>query len=569
MESTEVFEKNLSLDEYLGARRLPSNDGVYRYVFRLFEPDAKSVYVLGDFNSRKMLKTGKIAGDVFEGFFESDIPIEGMRYKYRVEYRDHTALISDPFAKYYESNGERSSIIYTPDVFDRQDGRFMSERKRRFSEREAFYCSPLNIYELHLASWQTLDGRSNASSDACLNYREIAEKLSKYISSAGYTHIELISPSSNDLFPNKAYAGLFAPSSLFGTPDDFKSFVDTLHRAGIGVIADLAVDCSYPDTFVSAALFWMREFHIDGLKIDCPHEESEGLSKLFVLLNKAIKTEFPDVMTILGNVPDLENATTGGLGFTFRWNYTFGDNILDYLASSPEKRNEKYAAATAAISRYSTENFIIEMSHERMKNGKKSLIDKFFGTYSEKFATAKAFFVYMMSAPGKKLLFMGSEFGQLSEWDPENQLEWFMTGFDFHGKLQKFVFDLNRVYKDRRELWEIDFSSSGFSWVVNERAYDNVIAYERNSESGRLLFVFNFSPERRKDYGIPCGFGFVFYREIFNTDLAGYGGDDISNRGLLTVRDGELVFDLPPLSALVFEPFEPKFDDLSFDVIKN
>ena len=477
---------------------------------------------------------------------------------------------------YYKRNENFPSIICAPENFEWCDLRYMSGRKMRFSDRRNFYSEPINIYEIDLGSWRTLDGKSNASGDAYLNYRDIGEKLASYISAAEYTHIEIISPIKSD-----ASSGLFAPSSRFGTPEDFKFFIDTMHRSGIGVILDVPNDNfeiiteETKSIIISSALFWLREFHIDGLKIYFDRDQNHfETANFFRELNDAVAAEFPDVMTIFGKSSDFTKVTVptvfGGLGFTFKENTGWADDIFDYIETEPYLRSEKYRFLTFSTKYSFSENFMLGVSHDRVTNGKKSLIEKIPGSYSQKFATVKAFMVYMMSHPGKKLLFMGCEFGQISEWDPKNQLEWFMADFDFHAKLQKFVFDLNRFYSERREFWEVDDSTLGFSWIVNERSFDNVIAYERKSRlGGRLLCVMNFSLTKYKDYKIPCGFGFVFYRETLNTDSKKYGGENFLNKGLVTVKDGELIFDLPPLSALIFEPFEPRYEEVGFEIIKS
>ena len=552
-------------NEYLGAHRVQSENGFYRYSFRLFDEGATNVSVCGDFNDWKELKTVKNdENGVFEGFFDSEIPLEGTRYKYRIRCEKGSVTKSDPCALYYENGGSFASIIYKPDEFEWQDCRFMSDRKMRFSDKRNFCSEPLNIYEIDLGSWRTLDGRNNASGDAYMNYRDIAAKLSEYLSVAKYTHIEIISETS----------GLFAPSSLFGTPEDFKFFVDTLHRSGIGVIVDIPLETD--PIFIPSALFWLREFHVDGLKIDFDknNENTVEISTFFQKLNDTICSEFPDVMTIFGKSSDFIKVTyptvSGGLGFTFKQNVGWADDIFDYIETEPYLRHEKYRFLTFSTKYSFSENFILGVSHDRVTNGKKSLIEKISGSYSQKFATVKAFMVYMMSHPGKKLLFMGCEFGQVGEWDPKNQLEWFMADFDFHAKLQKFIFDINELYRKRREFWELDVEKEGFRWISNDRGSDNVIAYERKDRFGkRLLFVINFSISKYENYRIPAGGGNEFYREVLNTDLKIYGGRGYINKGLLTVSDGELVFGLPPLSALIFEPFEPRYEEVVFEVIKS
>lgn len=615
--------------EYLGAHFLSeTEEKKYRYAFRTFAYRAERVEVAGDFNSWGALPMERISENgIWEAIYDSEIPLEGMRYKYRVISPTGTVLKSDPYAQYSEWGSRTASIIRTERSYEWHDRKFMSARKALFSEnKKYFYPAPMNIYEVHLGSWQTLDGKNTVNGDAYLNYREIADRLAVYAVEAGFTHIELLPITEFPYDGSWGYqaTGYFAPTSRFGTPDDFRYFVDTLHRAGIGVILDWVpahfpkdshglyrfdgyrlyeyqgddraenanwgtcfFDVGRPEVqsfLVSSALFWFREFHIDGLRIDAVasmlyldydkrggewtpnvnggNENLEAIA-FFRKLNTAVFSEFSDVLMIAEESTAWPLVThpvsEGGLGFNFKWNMGWANDMFDYVATDSYFRSGKYNELTFSMMYAFSENFILPVSHDEVVHGKKSLLDKMFGSYEQKFATMRTFLAYMMTHPGKKLMFMGCEFGQFAEWDYRGQLEWFMQDFEAHAKMKKYSSELNAFYLSHPELWQIDFSWDGFEWLLSDRRDDSVIAFRRkDSGGGELICVMNFSPLEYKEYCIPTGGAAHYYKEVFNSDSIEYGGKGRLNRGLFGGEEAALFPDIPPLSALIFGKVDAK-----------
>lgn len=624
--------------EYLGAHFLFETEGKYRYAFRTFAYRAERVEVAGDFNSWGALPMKRITENgIWEAIYDSEIPLDGMRYKYRVVSQNGAVLKADPYAQYSEWGSRTASIVRSRSEFEWHDRKFMSARRAVFSgNTKYFYPAPMNIYEVHLGSWQTLDGKSTVNGDAYLNYREIADRLVIYAREAGFTHIELLPITEFPYDGSWGYqaTGYFAPTSRFGTPDDFRYFVDTLHRAGIGVILDWVpahfpkdshglyrfdgyrlyeyqgddraenenwgtcfFDVGRPEVqsfLISSALFWFREFHIDGLRADAVasmlyldydkrggewtpniyggNENLEAVA-FFRKLNTAVFAEFPDVLMIAEESTAWPLVThpvsEGGLGFNFKWNMGWANDMFDYVSTDSYFRSGKHGELTFSMMYAFSENFILPVSHDEVVHGKRSLLDKMFGSYGQKFATMRVFLAYMMTHPGKKLMFMGCEFGQFAEWDYKNQLEWFMQDFEAHAKMKKYSSELNAFYLSHSELWEIDFSWDGFEWLLADRADDCVIAFVRKDcDGGELICVMNFSPVGYKNYCIPTGGRTGYYREIFNSDIEDYGGKGRLNRGLFGGEESAIFPDIPPLSALIFEKIKPDVSTPTEAVIK-
>lgn len=624
--------------EYLGAHFLFETEGKYRYAFRTFAYRAERVEVAGDFNSWGALPMKRITENgIWEAIYDSEIPLDGMRYKYRVVSQNGAVLKADPYAQYSEWGSRTASIVRSRSEFEWHDRKFMSARRAVFSgNTKYFYPAPMNIYEVHLGSWQTLDGKSTVNGDAYLNYREIADRLVIYAREAGFTHIELLPITEFPYDGSWGYqaTGYFAPTSRFGTPDDFRYFVDTLHRAGIGVILDWVpahfpkdshglyrfdgyrlyeyqgddraenenwgtcfFDVGRPEVqsfLISSALFWFREFHIDGLRADAVasmlyldydkrggewtpniyggNENLEAVA-FFGKLNTAVFAEFPDVLMIAEESTAWPLVThpvsEGGLGFNFKWNMGWANDMFDYVSTDSYFRSGKHGELTFSMMYAFSENFILPVSHDEVVHGKRSLLDKMFGSYGQKFATMRVFLAYMMTHPGKKLMFMGCEFGQFAEWDYKNQLEWFMQDFEAHAKMKKYSSELNAFYLSHSELWQIDFSWDGFEWLLADRTDDCVIAFVRKGcNGGELICVMNFSPVGYKNYCIPIGGRTGYYREIFNSDSEDYGGKGRLNRGLFGGEEAAIFPDIPPLSALIFEKIRPDASTPTEAVIK-
>lgn len=602
---------NFSAYEYLGAHEIkPRMQGVYTYVFRVWAPNADVVCLTGDMcgwdNDIRMTKVTK--DGIFEVTVSSGIPLENTFYKYKITNAGITHLKADPYAFYSETLKKTASIIYNTDGYEWHDDEWMRYRKSIVCppqpkskgcikpKKTHFYSAPMNIYELHLGSWRTKDGQSTVDGDHYLNYREIADTLAPYVKELGFTHVELMPVMEHPFDGSWGYqiCGFYAPTSRYGSPDDFMYFVDKLHLCGIGVILDW-VPAHFPrdrhglfefdgqplyeyqgkdrmehkvwgtrffdvgrnevqSFLISNALFWFRKYHIDGLRIDAvasmiyldfdrdpgewipnAHGNNQNLEAIafFKKLNTTVFAEFPDVIMAAEESTAWPMITKmvseGGLGFNFKWNMGWANDMFEYVQSDPMWRGQLHQKLTFPMMYAFSENYIIPVSHDEVVHGKKSLVDKMYGEYDDKFSTMRAFLMYMMTFPGKKLMFMGTEFAQFREWDYENQLEWFMLEYPRHNEMKTFVGEMNNFYLSNRELWEIDDSWDGFEWINADLRDMNVVSYKRRDKNGNeLIIVVNFSPLRYNDFHIKVNKRGK-YEEIFSTDMYKFGGKGILN----------------------------------------
>ena len=600
----------------------------WRYTFRTWAYRAEGVEVAGDFNGWGALPMCRITdGGLWEGVLESDRPLAGCRYKFRVRSAAGTTLKADPYARAGEWGQKTASIIPDDTPYAWGDSDWFVWRSKPFSSPDGFYPAPMNIYEIHLGSWLTRGGRTTRDNgEAYLNYREIADELIPYLRQMGYTHVELMPIAEHPFDGSWGYqvCGYFAPTSRFGSPDDLRYLIDQLHRNRIGVILDWVpahfpkdahglyrfdgypmyeyqgadrmenagwgtcyFDVGRPEVqsfLISCALYWLREFHIDGLRTDAvasmlyldydrkPGEwvpnsygGKENLEAIafFQKLNTAVFAEFPDVLMIAEESTAFARVThpvsAGGLGFNFKWNMGWANDMFDYVATDPLFRRGKHEKLTFSMMYAFSENFILPVSHDEVVHGKKSLLDKMYGSYAEKFAALRTFLAYQMAHPGKKMLFMGSEFGQFREWDYENQLEWFMTDYEMHAKTQQYVAALNRFYLDSPALWEIDGSWEGFRWINPDDRDSNVISFRRfDRRGGELVAVFNFGPVARPAYLLRITDGKPVYMPVFSSEESRFGGSGGGLFGQITAEEagGErlLRLDLPPYSAVFLTP---------------
>lgn len=616
--------------DYLGVHVNHTEDGMREYVFRTFAPRAFRVDVTGDFNdwSGSYHMRRVTDGGVYEYRIKTDRSFEGMHYKFYIEGHNGAHLKADPYAHFGETGMSTASIVHAEGEYRFGDGVWMKQRKKILGNAKTGYCPiPMNIYEMHLGSWRTRDSRSTAMGDAYLSYREIVEDLVPYCKQMGYTHVELLPVMEHPFDGSWGYqvGSYYAPTSRFGTPEDFKYFVDRLHQNGIGVILDW-VPAHFPKDehglfefdgsplyeyqgkdrqehkgwgtrffdlgrnevqcfLISNALFWMREYHIDGIRCDAvaamlyldfdrepgewsPNEDGSNNNRqaeaFLRKLNSAVGEEFPDALMIAEESSDYEKLThptsVGGMGFSFKWNMGWANDLYDYIGSDGIYRQYKHDKLTFPLMYAFRENYILPISHDEVVHGKKSLLDKMWGDYDQKFASLRAFCVYMMTTPGKKLWFMGTEYAPFREWDYENSLEWFMLKYPVHDCHHRFTAKLNHFYLSHGALWERDFSWEGFEWLLVDRAQDNVIAYLRYGRAGRsLLTVVNFSPNERLHYPVPTPAAERLC-EVFNTDALEFGGSGTVNEGELeTVKEpwGDVLYlDLAPLSATVLEPID-------------
>ena len=613
---------NFRANEYMGCHPL----GKDRIVFRTWAPKADSIDLVSDF-------TGWDEGIPFEKVSENgiwhaivDIPyseLVGKFYKFRVTGGGVTRYKSDPYAFESQTLEKTASIVAKPSDFAWNDSNWLKHRKSIFAGGRHFYSAPMNIYEMHLGSWRTRDGADNSDGKHYLNYREIADLLVPYVKHLGYTHIELMPIAEYPFDGSWGYqvCGYYAPTSRFGTPDDFRYFVNTLHAAGVGVILDWVpahfpkdehglfefdghplyeytgkdrmehkgwgtrcFDVGRPEVqsfLISNALYWLREFHLDGLRIDAvasmlyldydrkPGEwipnaygENKNLEAIafFRKLNTAIFGEFGDVLMIAEESTAWPMVTgpvdKGGLGFNFKWNMGWSNDMFDYVARDPLFRRYDHEKLTFPLMYAFSENYILPVSHDEVVHGKKSLLDKMFGEYEDKFACMRAFLVYMITLPGKKMTFMGTEFAPFREWDYQNQLEWFMLDYPMHAKMFEFTSALNNFYLQTPALWQIDDGWDGFEWIDADLRDMNTITYRRKSSDGASVSVIiNFSPVAHERFRLKVPENGT-YRIAFSSDDECYGGkNSLEKRSFKARRDENggyyIDVDIPAYGGLI------------------
>jgi len=610
--------KHERIYERLGAH-LTLREGKRGVAFAVWAPNARRVSVVGNFNgwngaSHQMRRLGD------SGVWELFIPGlgEGELYKYEIKSGRHKFLKADPYAFAMEVPPETSSIVFKS-KYKFRDRAWMNKRKNRQAWRE-----PLSIYEVHFGSWRRITEENNRP----LSYRELAPLLAEYARENGFTHVEFLPLKEHPYGPSWGYqvSAYFAPSSRYGAPDDLRFLVDHLHQRGIGVIMDW-VPAHFPkDAFALArfdgtalyehqdprkgehpdwgtyifnygrnevrnflianALFWLREFHLDGLRVDAvasmlyldysrkegewvPNEFGgrENLEAISLIkeLNEVTHRE------CLGALMIAEESTAwpavshpvygGGLGFDFKWNMGWMHDTLKYFQTDPLFRGGNHTALTFGLIYAWTENFILPFSHDEVVHMKGSLLNKMPGDEWQKFATLRALYAYMWAHPGKKLLFMGGEFGQWREWTETESLDWHLLETPIHLGVQSLVRDLNRLYARHGALWEADSEASGFQWIEVDNASENVVAFRRiqPSTGKEIICVGNFSPVVREGHRLALPRAGT-YKQLLNTDHADYGGggvgvvktvkaEKVSAHGL----DYSAAITLPPLATMWFE----------------
>jgi 1,4-alpha-glucan branching enzyme len=512
-----------------------------------------------------------------------------MRYAFDITGGGVTRRKSDPFARGYEQTSGRASVIMADGEYPWGDGEWMSKRSRFSPDR------PMNIYLIHTGSWRTRDGKSTSNGKGYLNYRELAEELRDYLLDMGYTHVQLMPVCEYPKDSSFGYGatGYFAPTSRHGSFEDFKFFVDTLHRAGLGVILEwnpisFAKDASglcefdggvmfeikkgrgqvcrfdllRPDVrsfLLSSAMLWLRELHVDGLAVrtdgvNLRDAEREAASSFFAALNGAVHGEETGAFTVLCE-PRLQAAVPSGNDdgkFDLLWNTPLIEGLLDCVSAEPYVRHKKHTGLTFSSFGGVKEEVVLPLAVRG------SLTGMIYGSYEDKFATQRAVFGYMMTCAGKKLIFMGSEFGQLHSWDHENQLDWFLEDAEAHRALKNYVRALNKYYLKKRALWDGEGGAASFRWIYSDRADDNLIAFKRIGKGGsELVCTVNFSPCEYPSYRLFVGDRYAYCREEFNSDRVEFGGKGRENRGLIEVRDSFAALRIPPLSLTVLTPVIP------------
>lgn len=616
--------KHLRLDEKLGAH-LMNMEGVPGVGFAVWAPNAARVSVVGDFNNwdgRRHPMRFRVECGVWE-IFVPGLP-EGSLYKYEILSKkgELLPLKQDPFAFFCEQAPGTAAIVYDMTRFRWHDDDWMQHRGKR-----AGCDAPVSIYEVHLGSW-----RRNPDGNSYLTYYELADQLIPYVKEMGFTHIEVLPVSEHPFDGSWGYQplGLFAPTSRFGRPDEFREFVDRCHQAGIGVILDW-VPGHFPtdahglgwfdgtnlyehsdprqgrhqdwgtliynygryevsDYLLNNGLFWLEEYHLDGLRVDAVasmlyldysrrpgewipnvHGGNENLEAIGFLrrMNEVIYQSHPSVITIAEEStswPMVSRPTyLGGLGFGYKWNMGWMNDTLAYMKRDPIFRKYVHDRLTFGLLYAFSENFVLPISHDEVVHGKGSLIRKMPGDRWQRFANLRVYLGFMFTHPGKKLLFMGCEFGQEREWDHDSSLDWHLLEDPGHGGVQRLVRDLNHLYREIPALHERDTEAQGFEWIDCTDVESSVISYLRRGKRPEdiAIVVCNFTPVVRYAYrvGVPQG---GFYAERLNTDSALYGGSDVGNAGGVMANNIEchgrshcIDLTLPPLSAVVLTPGSP------------
>jgi 1,4-alpha-glucan branching enzyme len=587
-------------------------DGVEGVAFVVLAPNARRVSVVGDFNYWNPRRHPmRVRGS---GYWELFIPRAkpGDHYKFDIigPRGQHLPMKSDPLAFYAEVRPKTASIV--TDLTRLPQPR---PAPRDVNARHA----PVSIYEVHLGSWRRKDGNH------WLTYRELAEQLPGYARDMGFTHIEFLPVSEHPFDGSWGYqpTGLFAPTSRFGSPEDFAALIDACHRAGLGVWLDW-VPGHFPDDphglghfdgtalyehanpkqgrhldwgtliynygrtevtnfLASNALFWLERYGVDGLRVDAVasmlyldysrpagewipnlHGGRENLEAIAFLrrFNTELFARFPQATTAAEESTSWPQVSrpveSGGLGFGYKWNMGWMHDTLKYIGRDPVHRRHHHGEILFGLQYAFSENFILPLSHDEVVHGKRSILGRMPGDAWQRFANLRAYYGFMFGHPGKKLLFMGCEFGQEREWNHDHSLDWHLLDKNSHAGVQALVHDLNRLYRTTPALHELDCEAAGFEWLVTDDANGNVFAWLRKGfdERARCVVVVNFSPNVYYNYRIRVPFG-GRWREALNSDSAHYGGSNAGNAGGIEALQGgtcELNLTIPPLAAIFLVP---------------
>ncbi len=612
--------KHFKVHEKLGAHVVnhEGKDGTY---FAVWAPNARKVSVIGDFNSWKSevspLKARWDESGIWEGFYPS--VGKGHAYKFAI----HSILGSylekaDPFGGYAEVAPKTASVVWQSE-YTWKDKKWMAARKEQTGKPK-----PYSVYEVHSGSWRRKPEDGNRS----LSFRELATELVGYVKELGFTHVELMPIMEHPFFGSWGYqlTGYFAPSSRYGTPDDFKHLVEAFHHAGIGVILDW-VPSHFPGDahglyefdgthlfehadprkgfhpdwssyiynygrpevrsfLISNAMYWIEQYHIDGLRVDAvasmlyldysrkagewvPNQYggNENIEAILFLkeFNETVYGSFPDVITIAEESTAWSGVSKptylGGLGFGQKWMMGWMHDTLRYFKIDPIHRQFHQNDITFSVMYAFTESFMLPLSHDEVVHGKGSLLGRMPGDEWRKFANLRAMYAYMYTHPGTKLLFMGAEFGQSTEWNHDRTLDWHVTGHPLHRGIMELIKALNALYVTEPALYQYQFDAKGFEWMDYDDRQNSVICYMRKSDNPEdaLLVICNFTPEIRQHYrvGVPTR---GYWKEIFNSDDAKFGGTGRLNGGRMNTtpvkyhnRDYSVTIVLPPLGISVLK----------------
>ena len=600
-------------------------DGISGMLFVVWAPDALRVSVVGDFNcwngASHVMRKHPAAG-LWEIFVPS--VTSSVHYKYEIVSicGDLLPLKADPYSQSMQHPPETASITPDETPYQWSDDQWMSTR----STDSNHYHGPVSIYEVHLGSWKR--SHDEKGDNRYLTYKELADDLIPYVLELGFTHLQLMPVSEFPFDGSWGYQpiGLFAPTSRFGTPENFKDFVDRCHQAGIGLLLDWVPghfptdiygtgqfdgSCLYehedvrkgfhPDWntliynygrneiksyLISNAIYWLEQYHIDGLRVDAvasmlyldySRKEGEWIANKYggrenleaidflKEVNSRVYYNFPGAMMVAEEStawPGVSRSVdNGGLGFGFKWNMGWMNDTLNYMERDPIYRQHHHNEMTFGLIYSFSENFILPISHDEVVHGKRSLLNKMPGDRWQKFANLRAYYGFMWTHPGKKLLFMGCEFAQNDEWDHDKSLDWHLLDCKPHEGIQHLVKDLNHAYKQIPALHELDCKEEGFEWIDSQNSQHSIFIYLRKGKVGTkpALVVVNMTPSTHKEYlvGVPLS---GFYQECLNTDSEHYGGTGVGNFEGVHAQEVtyggfpyQLSLVVPPLATLIFE----------------
>ena len=611
--------KHYNLFDLLGAHPMTLN-GVQGTYFAVWAPSAKKVSVIGDFNywleSDHALNVRWDGSGIWEGFLPG--VGHGNLYKYKI-HSHHNGEVSekaDPFARFCEQPPKTASVVWE-EAYTWKDKTWLTKRKKTNQLDQAF-----SVYEVHLSSWRKKpDGTS-------LTYEELAKELVSYVKEMGYTHVEFMPIMEYPYDPSWGYqlTGYFAPSSRFGNPTAFKGLIEAFHKEGIAVLLDwvpshfpsddhglgnfdgshlyehpdprkgyhkdwksLIFNYERPEVrafLISNAVFWMQEYHIDGLRVDAvasmlyldySREEGEwepnefgGRENLAAQgflkdMNFELYSRFEGIQTIAEEstaFPMVSRPTDiGGLGFGMKWMMGWMHDTLAYMKKDSVYRKYHHNEISFSLTYAFTENFMLPLSHDEVVYGKKSILGRMPGDEWQRFANLRTLYTYMFTHPGAKLNFMGGDFGQHDEWNFEKSLDWHLTQYSYHKGIQELVKDLNSLYKSAKALHQLQFSSEGFEWLSYDDSENSILSYIRKGKSKRDRFVIlcNFTPTPHQAYqiGVPEGNSLSL---VFNSDASKYGGSDfkINNEYLISEnyshgKNQSVILRIPPLSTQVYK----------------
>ncbi len=592
-------------------------DNIEGVHFAVWAPNAERVSVVGDFNQWDG-RTHPMRCLNSSGIWEIFIPglKEGNLYKFEILNRHSKEILvkTDPYGQHFEFRPSTASVVFDDTKYQWEDTQWMEHRKDHDWLHE-----PMSIYEVHLGSWKR-DPQGNF-----LNYRDAADQLVEYVNEIGFTHIELLPITEHPLDASWGYqtSGYFAPTTRFGSPDDFRYFVDLCHQNNIGVFLDW-VPAHFPkDNFalarfdgtplyehadprkgehrdwgtliynysrnevknflLSSAFFWLEEYHLDGLRVDAVasmlyldysreaddwvpnmYGGNENLEAIDFLrhLNTVTHEQHPGTIVMAEESTSWPQVTrptwTGGLGFSMKWNMGWMHDILKYMEENPVHRMYHHDQLTFGMLYAFSENFILPFSHDEVVHGKQSMLNKMPGDEWQRFANLRLLYTFMFTYPGKKLLFMGCEFGQGIEWNFNQSLDWYVLDYEMHKGLQTFVKDLNKVYTSHPALFHHDFEHEGFEWIDCHDVAHSIISYRRKTESEELIVILNFTPVPREHYriGVPEP---GEYTEIFNSDSQYYSGSNLGNATAYSEpvrwmnQYHSILVTLPPLAGIILK----------------